>query len=157
MSDKQSHTAVVLLVEDDPDDIWSIEQLFAEHHLRAELAIVHDGESASAFVRRQGRFSDAPRPDLILLDLNLPKKNGREFLAELKAEPELADIPVVVLTTSQSEDDIIRACNLDCHSYISKPLRFDHLMMLFKSLDGFELRLTVRNSETARNSEDEPA
>jgi len=151
MSDPQVHSAVGLLVEDDPDDVWSIEQLFAEHRLRANLEIVHDGEAASAFVRRQEQFSDAPRPDLILLDLNLPKKNGREFLAEMKADPALSGIPVVVLTTSQSEDDIVRACNLDCHSYISKPLRFDHLMMLFKSLDGFELQLTVRNLE------DEPA
>lgn len=145
MSAEHLRTAVLLLVEDDPDDIWSIEQLIAEYKLNADLTVVHDGENASAFVRREGRFAQAPRPDLILLDLNLPRKNGREFLAELKADAGLADIPVVVLTTSQSEDDIIRSCHLDCHSYISKPLRFDHLMMLFKSLDRFELRLTVRD------------
>ncbi len=149
MSAEPPRTAVLLLVEDDPDDIWSIEQLIAEYKLNADLNVVHDGESASAFVRREGRFTDAPRPDLILLDLNLPRKNGREFLAELKADAGLADIPVVVLTTSQSEDDIIRSCNLDCHSYISKPLRFDHLIMLFKSLDRFELRLTVRDETHA--------
>ena len=151
MSDSRIHPAVILLVEDDPDDIWSIEQLLKDHRLQLELAVVHDGEKASAFVRQEGKFAEAPRPDLVLLDLNLPKKNGREFLAEMKAEPHLADIPVVILTTSRSEDDIIRTCNLDCHSYISKPLRFDHLMMLFKSLDGFELQLNVRtpDDETA--------
>lgn len=126
-----------LLIEDDPDDVWETRHMFSEHKLANRLHVVNDGEKALAFLRRTGRFADAPRPDLILLDLNLPKRDGRELLGDINGDESLGDIPVVVLTTSQAEEDIVRARDLNCHCYISKPVRMDHLLMLVKSIDGF--------------------
>jgi len=127
----------LLLVEDDPDDVWETQQTLNEAKIVNNLHVATDGEEALAFLRRQGKYSAAPRPDLILLDLNLPRRDGRELLADLGADPALRDIPVVVLTTSESEEDILRARDLNCHSYISKPVRVDHLLMLVRSLDAF--------------------
>ena len=126
-----------LLIEDDPDDVWETRRMFSENKLANRLHVVNDGEEALAFLRRTGRFADAPRPDLILLDLNLPKRDGRELLGDINADESLEDIPVVVLTTSQAEEDIVHARDLNCHCYISKPVRMDHLLMLVKSIDGF--------------------
>ena len=126
-----------LLIEDDPDDVWETRRMFSENKLANRLHVVNDGEEALAFLHRTGRFADAPRPDLILLDLNLPKRDGRELLGDINADESLEDIPVVVLTTSQAEEDIVRARDLNCHCYISKPVRVDHLLMLVKSIDGF--------------------
>ena len=126
-----------LLIEDDPDDVWETRRMFSENKLANRLHVVNDGEEALAFLHRTGRFADAPRPDLILLDLNLPKRDGRELLGDINADESLGDIPVVVLTTSQAEEDIVRARDLNCHCYISKPVRVDHLLMLVKSIDGF--------------------
>ena len=126
-----------LLIEDDPDDVWETRRTFSENKLANRLHVVNDGEDALAFLRRTGRFADAPRPDLILLDLNLPKRDGRELLGDINADESLEDIPVVVLTTSQAEEDIVHARDLNCHCYISKPVRVDHLLMLVKSIDGF--------------------
>ena len=126
-----------LLIEDDPDDVWETRRMFSENKLANRLHVVNDGEDALAFLRRTGRFADAPRPDLILLDLNLPKRDGRELLGDINADESLEDIPVVVLTTSQAEEDIVHARDLNCHCYISKPVRVDHLLMLVKSIDGF--------------------
>ena len=131
----------ILLIEDDPDDVWETRRLFDEHKFRNRLSVAQDGEEALEFLHRRGRFADAPRPDLILLDLNLPKRDGRELLADLKASNELRSIPVVVLTTSQAEDDILRAQELNCHCYISKPVRIDHLLMLVMSIDGFSISI----------------
>ena len=131
----------ILLIEDDPDDVWETRRLFDEHKLRNRLSVAQDGEEALEFLHRRGRFADAPRPDLILLDLNMPKRDGRELLADLKASNELRSIPVVVLTTSQAEDDILRAQELNCHCYISKPVRIDHLLMLVMSIDGFSISI----------------
>ena len=127
----------ILLIEDDPDDVWETRRLFSENKLANPLHVVSDGEEALAFLRRQGRFADAARPDLILLDLNLPKRDGRELLADINADESLKNIPVVVLTTSQSEDDILHARDHNCHCYISKPVHLDHLLMLVRSIDGF--------------------
>ncbi len=127
----------ILLIEDDPDDVWETHRMFSENKLANRLHVVNDGEEALLFLRRKGRFADAVRPDLILLDLNLPKRDGRELLADINADESLKDIPVVVLTTSQSEDDIIHARDFNCHCYISKPVRVDHLLMLVQSLEGF--------------------
>ncbi|MCX7428633.1 MAG: response regulator [Planctomycetia bacterium] len=126
-----------LLIEDDPDDVWETQQTLNEGKITNNLHVATDGEQAMAFLRREGKYADAPRPDLILLDLNLPKRDGREVLADIQADASLCDIPVVVLTMSHAEEDIIRARDLNCHSYISKPVRVDHIVMLVKSLDEF--------------------
>ena len=127
----------ILLIEDDPDDVWETRRMFSENKLANRLHVVNDGEKALEFLRRTGSFADAPRPDLILLDLNLPKRDGRELLGDINDDESLKDIPVVVLTTSQAVEDIVHARELHCHCYISKPVCMDHLLMLVKSIDGF--------------------
>jgi two-component system, chemotaxis family, response regulator Rcp1 len=131
-----------LLVEDDPDDVWETQQTLNEAKVTNNLHVAVDGEAALAFLRRQGKYSEAPRPDLVFLDLNLPRRDGRELLADIQADPSLAGIPVVVLTTSRAEEDIHRARELNCHSYISKPVRIDHILMLVRSLDEFWVTIT---------------
>jgi len=138
----------LLLIEDDPDDVWETQQTLNEAKVTNNLHVVVDGQEALAFLRREGKYSEAPRPDLILLDLNLPKRDGREVLADIQADESLADIPVVVLTTSQAEDDIIQARDLNCHSYISKPVRIDHMLMLIRSLDDFWVTITRHTAAT---------
>ena len=140
----------LLLVEDDPDDVWETQQTLDEAKLTNNLHVATDGEEAMGFLRREGKYSEAPRPDLILLDLNLPRRDGRELLADIQADPTLSEIPVVVLTTSQSEEDILRARDLNCHSYISKPIRMDHVLMLVRSLDGFWVTITRIPGETGK-------
>ncbi|NLE36460.1 MAG: response regulator [Pirellulaceae bacterium] len=138
----------LLLIEDDPDDVWETQQTLNEAKVTNNLHVAVDGEEALAFLRRDGRYSEAPRPDLILLDLNLPKRDGREILADIQADESLSRIPVVVLTTSRAEEDIIRARELNCHSYISKPVRIDHLLMLVRSLDDFWVTITRHATDT---------
>ncbi len=130
-----------LLIEDDPDDVWETRRMLGDNKISNRLHVVRDGEEALAFLRRTDGFSDAPRPDLILLDLNLPKRDGRELLADLNADQSLQDIPVVVLTTSQTEEDILRARELNCHCYISKPVHIDQIMMIVKSLEDFSIAI----------------
>lgn len=137
MSNTVARPVEFLLIEDDPDDVWETQQTLNEGKITNNLHVASDGEQAMAFLRREGKYAAAPRPDLILLDLNLPKVDGREVLAEIQADPLLRDIPVVVLTTSRAEEDIIRARDLNCHSYISKPVRVDHIVMLVRSLEEF--------------------
>jgi len=137
----------ILLIEDDPDDVWATQQVLVEGKITNGLLLARDGDEAMAMLRHEGEFSETPRPDLILLDLNLPKKNGREVLAEIMADSKLCQIPVVVLTTSRAEEDIIRACDLKCHSYISKPVRLDHFLMLIKSLDTFRLTIVTEDQQ----------
>ncbi|MBN1589108.1 MAG: response regulator [Pirellulales bacterium] len=131
-----------LLIEDDPDDVWETQQTLNEAKVTNNLHVAVDGEEALAFLRREGKYSEAPRPDLVFLDLNLPKRDGRELLGDIQSDASLATIPVVVLTTSQAEEDIIRARDLNCHSYISKPVRIDHILMLVRSLDDFWVTIT---------------
>lgn len=127
----------VLLVEDDPGDVVLIQEAFEHNKVQNRLAIVSDGVEAVAYLRRDGEFADAPRPDLVLLDLNLPRKDGREVLAEIKADDELAAIPVVVLTTSEAEEDILRSYKLHANAYVSKPVDFDRFIEVVRQIDEF--------------------
>ena len=127
----------ILLVEDSPTDVLIAREALTEARLLNTIHVVEDGVDALAFLRRQGRFADAPRPDLILLDLNLPRKNGREVLAEIKNDPALKSIPVVVLTTSSAEEDIIRSYNLYANCYVVKPVEFDNFVKAVQSIRQF--------------------
>ncbi|HEY0452908.1 response regulator [Actinophytocola sp.] len=127
----------VLLVEDDDGDVLMTKEAFEYHKIRNRLHVVNDGEQALQFLRREGEYADAPRPGLILLDLNLPRVDGREVLAELKDDPELRMIPVVVLTTSESEEDIVRSYSLHANAYVSKPVDFDRFIEVVRHIDSF--------------------
>ncbi len=127
----------VLLVEDDDGDVLMTREAFEHHKIRNNLHVVQDGEEALQFLRREGQYEDAPRPGLILLDLNLPRRDGREVLAELKADPELRVIPVVVLTTSEAEEDILRSYSLHANAYVSKPVDFDRFIDVIRQIDDF--------------------
>lgn len=129
----------ILLVEDNPGDVRLTLATFQAGGVRNPIHVVADGEEAMAFLRRQGKHAGAPRPDIVLLDLNLPKKSGREVLAEIKADPELLDIPVVVLTISQEESDILQTYDLRAHSYLTKPLLLDQVMKMIQSVEEFGL------------------
>ena len=138
----------VLLVEDDPGDVLMTKEAFEHYRIRNELHVVGDGEQAIRFLRRDGDYADAPRPGLILLDLNLPRRNGHEVLAELKSDPELLTIPVVVLTTSQAEEDILRSYALHANAYISKPVDFERFIDVVRQIDDFFLTLVKLPSES---------
>ncbi|PRX95714.1 response regulator [Allonocardiopsis opalescens] len=127
----------VLLVEDDPGDVLMTKEAFEEHKVRNRLHTVSDGVEALRFLRRQGEYAEAPRPHLILLDLNLPRKDGREVLAEVKADESLAHIPVVVLTTSEAEEDVLRSYRLHASAYITKPVDFDQFIRVVRQIDDF--------------------
>ena len=114
----------VLLVEDDPGDVMMTREAFAENKVRNRLTVLSDGVDALAYLRREGQFVDVPRPDLILLDLNLPRRDGRQVLSEIKKDPDLRQIPVVVLTTSRVEEDILRSYQLHANAYVAKPVDF---------------------------------
>jgi DNA-binding response OmpR family regulator len=129
----------ILLVEDSPSDAEFTNEALKEAKVRNHLSIVEDGVQAMEFLRRQGRYTNAPRPDLIMLDLNLPRKDGREVLAELKADDKLKMIPVVVLTTSRAEEDIIRAYKLHANCYITKPVDFQQFLTVVRSIESFWL------------------
>jgi CheY-like chemotaxis protein len=127
----------VLLVEDDDGDVLMTREAFEHHKIRNKLHVVQDGDEALQFLHREGPYVDAPRPGLILLDLNLPRRDGREVLAELKADPELRVIPVVVLTTSEAEEDILRSYALHANAYVSKPVDFDRFIDVIRQIDDF--------------------
>ncbi|KAM3094249.1 response regulator [Phormidesmis sp. 146-35] len=127
----------VLLVEDNPGDAYLTRLALADGKMHINLSIVEDGVEAIAFLRRQDSYAQAPHPDLILLDLNLPKKDGREVLEEIKADQLLKRIPVVILTTSQAEEDIIKAYNLCANCYIAKPVDFDQFIKIVQSIEDF--------------------
>jgi CheY-like chemotaxis protein len=127
----------VLLVEDDPGDVLMTKEAFEHYKIRNVLHVVTDGEQALQFLRQTGDYSGAPRPGLILLDLNLPRRDGLEVLAELKADPVLKIIPVVVLTTSQAEQDILRSYTLHANAYVSKPVDFERFMDVIRQIDNF--------------------
>jgi CheY-like chemotaxis protein len=131
------HTIEVLLVEDDPGDVLLTKEAFADNKVKNNLNIVSDGEEAVAYLRRQGPHADAPRPDLVLLDLNLPRKDGREVLKEIKADPELRSIPVVVLTTSEADEDILHSYDLHANAYVTKPVDFDSFIRIVRQIDDF--------------------
>ncbi|MBI2711015.1 MAG: response regulator [Actinobacteria bacterium] len=127
----------VLLVEDDPGDVLLTREAFEEFKLRNNLHVVSDGVEALEFLSRRGSHADAPRPDLVLLDLNLPRKDGREVLAAIKGDDALASIPVVVLTTSDAEEDILRSYRLHANAYVQKPVDFERFIEVVRRIDDF--------------------
>lgn len=127
----------VLLVEDNPGDVRLTREALAEAKVRNELSAVNDGEEAMAFLRRADGYGDAPRPDLILLDLNMPRKNGREVLAELKATEEFRQIPVVVLSSSDSERDVCECYGLSANSYVRKPVGLDQFFAVIADIERY--------------------
>ncbi len=129
----------ILLVEDSPGDARLAMEALKEAKVLNHISVVPDGVEAMAFLRRKDGYGDVPRPDLILLDLNLPKKDGREVLAEVKADPSLQHIPVVILTTSQAEQDIMRSYRLHANCYITKPVDLDQFLEVIKSVENFWL------------------
>ena len=129
----------ILLVEDNPGDVRLTIEAFKEGDVRSRLHIAVDGEEALAFLNREDKFSDVCRPDLILLDLNLPKKSGRQVLEEIKQHPDLKRIPVVILTTSKAEDDIFATYDLHANCYITKPVDLDQFMMIVQRIEDFWL------------------
>jgi chemotaxis family two-component system response regulator Rcp1 len=131
----------ILLIEDNPGDVRLTAEIFADSGLRNDLHVAKDGEEALAFLRRQGSYANAPQPDLILLDLNLPKKNGREVLAEIKADDDLKRIPVVVLTTSETLEDILDMYDLQANFYISKPVDLNQFVKVVQSIEEFWLSI----------------
>jgi CheY-like chemotaxis protein len=136
----------ILLVEDSPSDVAMTVAVLREGHIANDLHVARDGEAAVNFLHRRGRFADVPRPDLILLDLNLPKKDGLEILADVKADDDLKAIPVVVLTTSAAESDVLRSYNLHANSYVTKPLGFEDFLSVIQQIENFWLTL-VRLAE----------
>lgn len=127
----------ILLVEDNPGDVRLTREILQEARVHNNLSVADDGEKALEFLRRKGAYAGAPRPDLILLDLNLPKVDGREVLASIKDDPKLRAIPVVVLTTSKAEEDILKSYDLHANCYISKPVEFDGLVRVVHSIEDF--------------------
>ena len=127
----------ILLVEDNPGDVRLTKEALREAKLSTRMHVAYDGVDALAFLRREGVYAEMPRPDLILLDLNLPKKGGREVLAEIKADEHLRRIPVVILTTSQAEQDIIETYNLHANAYVNKPVDLDQFAKVVKSIEDF--------------------
>jgi CheY-like chemotaxis protein len=127
----------VLLVEDDPGDVMLIREAFADHKVGNGLSVVSDGVEAMRFIRGEGQYAGVERPDLVLLDLNLPRKSGDEVLAEIKSDPELATIPVIVLTTSEAEEDVRRSYRMHANAYITKPVDFERLRDIVHRIDDF--------------------
>ena len=140
----------VLLVEDSPGDIRLTQEALKDAKIHINLQVVRDGERAMSFLMRKGEYANAPRPDLILLDLNLPKKDGREVLQEIKESQTLKIIPVVILTTSASEADILRSYSLHANCYITKPVSLDGFLTVVKSIEDFWLSVVELPRETLR-------
>lgn len=131
----------ILLVEDNPGDVLLTREAFIESGFNHRLAVASDGEQALRFLRRESPFEDAPRPDVILLDLNLPRKDGRELLADIKADADLMFIPVIILTTSDAEHDVQQAYSLHANCYITKPLQVEAFLRKISSLEDFWLHV----------------
>ncbi|MCK9899257.1 two-component system response regulator [Parafrankia colletiae] len=127
----------VLLVEDDPGDVLMTREAFEDHKLKNNLNVVSDGVEALAYLRGEDPYVGAARPDLILLDLNLPRRDGREVLAEVKADEQLRRIPIVVLTTSEAEEDVLRSYDLHANAYITKPVDFERFVAVVRQIDDF--------------------
>ena len=127
----------VLLVEDDPGDVLMTREAFEDYKVHNQLHVVSDGAEAMAFLRQEGEYAGRPRPDLVLLDLNLPRMDGRQVLEAIKSDPELASIPVVVLTTSEAEDDVLRSYSLHANAYVTKPVDFERFIEVVRQIDDF--------------------
>ncbi len=141
----------ILLVEDNPGDVRLTQEALNDGKVRNNMHVAEDGVEAVAFLRREGKYADAPRPDLILLDLNLPKKDGREVLAEIKTDEDLKRIPVVVLTTSKAEQDIFRAYDQHANCYITKPVDLDQFIKIVKGIEDFWFTIVKLPSDGRRN------
>jgi CheY-like chemotaxis protein len=131
----------ILLVEDSPGDVRLTREALKDAKVHINLHIAADGVEATAFLNREGEYAEVPRPDLILLDLNLPRKNGRQVLEEIKESPSLKSIPVVILTTSASDEDVLRSYQLHANCYITKPVDLDGFLKVIKSIDNFWLSI----------------
>ncbi len=140
---ERGRTIEILLVEDSPGDVRLTKEALKEGKVLNILNVVEDGLEAMAFLRKEGEYTKVLRPDLILLDLNLPKKDGREVLDEIKSDKNLKRIPVVVLTTSQAEQDIIKSYNLGVNCYITKPVDLDQFINVIKSIEEFWLKVVT--------------
>ena len=142
-TDRAAPPVEILLVEDNPGDVRLTREALKEGKVYNNLHWAKDGVEALEFLRRQGKHADVPRPDIILLDLNLPKKDGREVLAVIKTDSELKHIPVVVLTTSKAEEDVLRTYNLHANCYVTKPVDLEKFMVVVKTIDVFWLTVVT--------------
>ena len=133
----------ILLVEDNPGDVRLTKEALREGKVYSNLHTVKDGVEAMEYLRREGKYKDVPRPDIILLDLNLPRKDGREVLEEIKSDDEFKRIPVVVLTTSKAEEDVLRTYNLHANCYVTKPVDLEKFMVVVKTIDSFWLTVVT--------------
>lgn len=131
----------ILMVEDNPGDVRLTMEALRDTKIRNNLSIVTDGAEALSFLRQEGEYAQAPRPDLILLDLNIPKKGGHEVLGEIKADQDLTRIPVVILTTSRDEQDILKTYNMHANCYITKPVDLDQFVRVVQSIESFWLTI----------------
>jgi CheY-like chemotaxis protein len=150
MTDQAPRRINVLLVEDDPGDVLMTREAF-EENLHNRLDVVTDGEAALGYLRQEEPYADVPRPDLILLDLNLPRRDGREVLQEIKADPDLRHIPVIVLTTSQAEEDVLRSYQLHANAYVTKPVDFEGFIDAVRQIDHFFVSVVQLPPELRRN------
>jgi len=141
MAGKNAKPIEILLVEDNPGDVRLTQEALRDAKVRNRMKTVPDGVEAMAFLRQTGRYAGLPRPDMILLDLNLPRKSGLEVLREVKADKDLRSIPVVVLTTSQAEEDIVNSYDLHANAYIAKPVELDQFLSVVKAIEGFWLEI----------------
>ena len=139
--DPLGRPADFLLVEDNPGDVRLTQEALKNHKVQNNLHVVTDGEEAMNFLRRQGKHKNAPRPDIILLDLNLPRKDGREVLAEIKSDPDLKTIPVVIITSSEAEQDIVKSYNLNANCYVTKPVDLNQFIKVVQSINDFWLTI----------------
>jgi CheY-like chemotaxis protein len=139
MSTEETRPIEILLVEDSPSDTELTLEALKDFKVRNHVSVVEDGVQAMQFLRRQGPYAQAPRPDLIMLDLNLPRKDGREVLADIKGDDNLKPIPIVVLTTSRADQDILRAYQLSANCYINKPVDFNQFLEVVRSIESFWL------------------
>jgi chemotaxis family two-component system response regulator Rcp1 len=138
-----SRPVEILLVEDNPGDVRLTQEAFKYGRVLVNISVAVDGVEAVDFLKRHGKYADATRPDLILLDLNLPRKNGREVLEEIKADPDLRRIPVIVMTTSKAEQDVDRAYSLNANCYVSKPVDLDEFLNVVRSIEDFWLTIVT--------------
>lgn len=146
----------LLLVEDNPGDVRLTKEALRESDLPVNLSVASDGVEAVDFLYQRGKYEQAPRPELILLDLNLPRKSGREVLSEIKADPVLRRIPVVVMTTSTSDQDVARAYSLNANCYVAKPIQLDDFLAAVHSIEDFWLRRAIRPQPSPGEPETEP-
>lgn len=147
---KKVKTITILMADDDPDDRMLTQEALTENRLANDLHFVVDGEDLMDYLHQRGKYNseNAPLPGLILLDLNMPKKDGREALAEIKADPKLRRIPIIVLTTSKAEEDIIRSYDLGISSFITKPVTFDDLVEVAKAIGNYWFGIVVLPNDT---------